>query len=106
MNDFEASVRVMLEVTFSQPVPRFFQLNLLRPVAYAHIQRAGFIQMEVGVDTVPTGPLRRAAAWRKSGTSLFRPDVAVKVGGGQRLVFLSSISIAHKNTPLSIAFLP
>ena len=91
----------MRKVSFSWLVPRFFCLQLLRPVAYAHIQRAGFIQMEVGIDAVPTGLLRRAAAWRKGGTSLFWPNVSVGIGCGQRLIFSPSIRSAHKKHPLS-----
>lgn len=79
----------------------FFGLHLLWPVAYAHIQRAGFIQMEVSMDAVPTGLLRRAAAWRKSGTALFRPDVAAGIGGGQRPIFSPPVSSAQRKHSLS-----
>ena len=83
--------------------PLFFWLNLLLPIADAHIQRTGLIQMEIGIDAVPAVLFCRAAPWRKGGTALSGPDIATYVRDKQRPVFPPLGGLAHNKAFLSLS---
>ena len=72
-----------------------FSLFIFRPIAYAYIQRAGLIQMEIGKNAVPAGLFRRAAPWGKGGATLTWPDIASGIGGGQWLILPPSFVVTQ-----------
>ena len=54
--------------------------------------------MEIGVDAVPAGFFRRAAAWSKSRAALPWPDVAAGIGSGQCLIFPTPSVVTQKKS--------
>lgn len=67
--------------------------NSLRPVAYAHIQRAGLVQMKVGMPAVPAlpQPFGSIGPRFKGRANLLRPHVALSIRGFQRRILTPAL---------------
>jgi len=67
--------------------------NSLRPVAYAHIQRAGLVQMKVGMPAVPAlpQPFGSIGPRFKGRANLLWPHVALSIRGFQRRILTPAL---------------